>query len=225
MEHITIIDNIRNIEILFDILNKHFFNDCLERPILTLNPGSTRRNKGKTVTLGWCTTKKIWINKENNESYYEITICPEFIDRSLEEICATLLHEMTHLLNLKNNIQDVSRNGYFHNRKFKYEAEKHGLVITKVDGIGWSKTQLSNEAKVFISGIDIKMRKITRQPIDSIGSSGDDENEEVEKKKKSIKYVCPECKISVRATKVVNIRCDDCNCLMVDQDDLIEKEE
>lgn len=220
MNKATLIENINNIEILFDILNKHFFNDELERPILTLNPGSTSRNKGRTVTLGWCSTKRIWIDKNNNKSYFEITICPEFIDRSLEDICATLLHEMTHLYNINHNVKDVSRNGYFHNKRFKDEAEKHGLIISKVDGIGWSQTNLTDDAKLFISGINIKMKTIVRKSLYSMSATEDDDESKETKKKKSIKYVCCKCGISVRATKQVNIRCDDCDEIMIDSDEM-----
>lgn len=58
MRKATLIENINIIENLFDILNNHFFNNSLDRPILTLNPGSNNRNKGKSVILGWCSTKK-----------------------------------------------------------------------------------------------------------------------------------------------------------------------
>jgi len=30
------------------------------------------------------------------------------------------------------------------------------------------------------------------------------------------KYICPSCDMSVRATKAVNIQCNDCDCLMVE---------
>ncbi len=219
MQRVSITKNISILEELFDVLNKQFFNSVLEKPVITLNPGSTNRNKGTTVTLGWCTTKKIWIDKEKNMSYYEITICPEFIDRGIEEICATLLHEMTHLYNLYNGVKDVSRSGYYHNKNFKREAECHGLVIEFVKTIGWSKTSLNNYAKAFCNNLDIKLEKFVRQApyfLDDKKQDDDNKNE----KKRSIKYVCPECGISVRATKVVRIKCEDCNESMIDSDEI-----
>lgn len=221
MRKATLIENINIIENLFDILNNHFFNNSLDRPILTLNPGSNNRNKGKSVILGWCSTKKIWLDKDTNKSYYEITICPEFIDRSLDEICSTLLHEMTHLYNINNGVKDVSRNGYYHNKYFKEEAERHGLIITKEDSIGWSHTRLNQQAKTFVQGLDIHLKKIVRSSFQNMTANPEDESEE-QTKKKSIKYICPGCGISVLATKVVNIQCADCEKIMIDSNELEE---
>lgn len=47
------------------------------------------------------------------------------------EMAAPLLHEMSHLYNLKHDIQDVSNSDYYHNMKFRAAAEAHGLHIGK----------------------------------------------------------------------------------------------
>lgn len=56
-------------------------------------------------------------------------MCAEYMRRSFEEICGTLLHEMAHLYNLINGIKDCNK--LYHNKKFKEAAEAHGLTVTK----------------------------------------------------------------------------------------------
>lgn len=47
----------------------------------------------------------------------------------MTELAATLLHEMAHLYDLEQDIQDVNNNDYYHNIKFEATAEAHGLHI------------------------------------------------------------------------------------------------
>lgn len=48
---------------------------------------------------------------------------------------------MVHYYCQLNGIADVSQNGRYHNKKFKEEAEKRGLVISWGQYIGWSITK------------------------------------------------------------------------------------
>lgn len=43
------------------------------------------------------------------------------------------------------------------------------------------------------------------------GLSGSEDQEKVKKRSSTRKYICPQCGLSVRATKVVKIACIDCN--------------
>ena len=204
---ITIRNNLKKIEELFLVYRQKFFDGNIIVPVITFNPNPNARKSA----LGWCSTKKIWINKNTNVAYYEITICPEFLDRSIYEISGTLLHEMTHLYNIQNNIKDCSRNNVYHNKYFKAEAEKRGLLISFSKQIGWSKTELNDEAKQFIDdNVDLKLVPLVRGDI-HITNTGNETGDTREIKKTSIKYSCPSCKNSVRATKVVRIKCIDCD--------------
>lgn len=57
-----------------------------------------------------------------------------------EQVAETLLHEMVHLYNLQIGVQDTSRGGTYHNKKYKEAAEKHGLTVEKDAKYGWTKT-------------------------------------------------------------------------------------
>ena len=56
-----------------------------------------------------------------------------------------MLHEMVHLYNIQRDIQDYSRGGTYHNKKFKTEAEKHMLRIEKDGRYGWTITHPTEE--------------------------------------------------------------------------------
>ena len=134
--------NINELYRVFDLLNEKLFNKKLEIPVMLIQ--SRRKN-----ILGTCSVNRIWANKNSKKAKknYEITLSAENLDRPIEEIVATLLHEMIHLHCSLNNIKDTSNNHVYHNKKFKEEAEKYGLIISYAQTIGWSVTILKDETK------------------------------------------------------------------------------
>lgn len=187
--------NMKKIEKLFSKLNNHYFNAGLPAPVITISPDKT---KG---AYGWCSCKKIWKEtSKNNAAYYEINICAEYLNRKFEEVVATLLHEMVHLYNLEHSIKDTSRNGTYHNKKFKETAEKCGLVIERDSKYGWTITTLNQDAKEFVKSLNMKNFSLYRQK---------DEKNKLQNQS-SRKYVCPQCGCIIRATKEVHVMCIEC---------------
>ena len=142
-----VIDKLEN---LFSKFNEHFYGGELQTPIITVSPDTT---KG---AYGWCTSWKAWKqagSEDKDAGYYEINICAEHLTRKFEELCGTLLHEMVHLWNLQNGVQDTSRGGTYHNKKFKEVAEQHGLIIEQHPKYGWTLTKLNEETKQFINSL------------------------------------------------------------------------
>lgn len=194
---------IQKLEDLFDQFNNRFYDGQVQKPVIAVSPDTT---KG---AYGWCTTWKAWKEKTENEEeqndalgYYEINLCAEHLARPFTEVCATLLHEMVHLWNLQNEVQDTSRGGTYHNKKFKQVAEEHGLIIDQHPKYGWTLTSLNEEAKEFIEKMNEKGFGIYRSKLPKIKAS---------KSSSSRKYVCPCCGLIIRATKEVNVICGDCN--------------
>lgn len=191
---------IKDLNSAFDFLNeKLFYGEIQERPILTISPDVT---KG---AYGWCTSWRAWQGEKGE--YYEINICAETLNRPWYDVVETLLHEMVHLYNLQEGIKDVSRGGTYHNKHFKETAEKVGLFVEKTEKYGFSKTALTMETKELIeSQLNLEdfgiARPKTAKP------------EKKKTKNSSRKYVCPECGMSVRATKDVHIMCADCDVIM-----------
>ena len=190
--------NINELYRVFDLLNEKLFNNQLETPILLIQ--SKRRN-----ILGTCSVNRIWANKnsEKAKKNYEITISAENLDRSIEEIVATLLHEMIHLHCSLNDIKDTSNNHVYHNKKFKQEAEDHGLIITYAQTIGWSVTILKEETKKLIATFKIKEKLFEYyRDVPQL-------TKVAKEKKKRNKYKCP-CYVSITSAKELNIICGDC---------------
>ncbi len=55
---------------------------------------------------------------------------------------ATLLHEAAHGLAFVRGIEDTSRQGRYHNRRYRVLAEELGLEVTEAGAFGWSSTTL-----------------------------------------------------------------------------------
>ena len=210
-----VIDKLEN---LFSKFNEKFYNGELQTPIITVSPDTT---KG---AYGWCTAWKAWSNKQpeqkktvdlaamskedlenlkKDEGFYEINICAEHLARPFEQVAETLLHEMVHLYNLQIGVQDTSRGGTYHNKKYKEAAEQHGLTVGKDAKYGWTVTTLNDEAKAFVSSFQDKKFELHRKSFPKIPGAA-------KTKWSTRKYVCPMCGTIIRATKEVHVVCGDC---------------
>lgn len=207
---------IEKLENLFSKFNEKFYNGELQTPVITVSPDTTRG------AYGWCTAWKAWSTQEQkkiidlasitkeqidslkkDEGFYEINICAEYLSRPFEQIAETLLHEMVHLFNLQEGIQDTSRSGTYHNKKYKESAEQHGLNVDKDTKYGWTKTSLNDEAKAFVDSLQDKKFQLFRKSIPKLPGVA-------KTKQRSRKYVCPVCGCIIRATKEVHVICGDC---------------
>jgi len=195
---------------LYDLLNADFFNNELVRPVITIQ--STPK------AYGHFTLYNAWNVK--GQGIPEINIGAGTLDRNIENVIATLLHEMIHQYNAVNGIQDVSRGGKYHNKKFKEVAEQRGLLIDKSEKYGWCITQPADDLLIWILENNIPEIELNRnefsnwQTVGKGQTGGESENKPVKKSSSYRKYICPQCFTAVRATKNVNIKCGDCNLTM-----------
>jgi len=70
----------------------------------------------------------------------ELFISGEGLQRGALEVLGTLLHEAAHGLAHVREIKDTSRQGRYHNAKFKALGEEVGLTLAEDKTIGWSLT-------------------------------------------------------------------------------------
>lgn len=213
----------------FKLINQHLFEDSLPEPAILIQNNGKRKG-----VMGWCTTKPIWSDKENKIKKYEITICAEFLNSPIDEILGTMLHEMVHLDNAIKGIQDCSRGGHYHNKKFKETAEAKGLIVEYADKMGgWTNDKPSDETLKLFKSFNINQDafKIARRGAgagagaeageeNEEGNEGDGEKDGGEKKSHIRKYVCPnpECpeKTLIRASKAVNVMCGECMLTLIE---------
>lgn len=203
------------LEKAFRLLNDEFFNNELPTPIITVIP--TPRAYAHYVPYD------IWETKDSRKR--EINIASGTLDRPLENILASLIHEMTHMYcDIILNEQDTSNKGVYHNKIFKREAEAHGLIVTRSEKYGYSHTEPAERLLDFVLEHnelrEIEMCRETSSLVSvSIGTHTGNSNGlkpiNTNTNSHHRKYICPCCGNSVRATKQVNIICGDCMQKMI----------
>jgi hypothetical protein len=75
----------------------------------------------------------------------EIMISGEGLRRDALSVLGTLLHEAAHALAAARGIQDTSRQGRYHNKKYKTCAEELGITAEHDQRIGWSITTVPDD--------------------------------------------------------------------------------
>ncbi len=66
----------------------------------------------------------------------------EGLARGGQDVFGTMLHEGAHALAREREVKDTSREGRYHNRRFKALAEELGLQVERHEQIGWAVTEL-----------------------------------------------------------------------------------
>lgn len=205
------------LEKAFNLLNADIFGGELPTPIITVIP--TPRAYAHYVPFD------IWETKDCKKR--EINIASGTLDRPLENILASLVHEMVHMYNdVVLNEADTSNKGVYHNKVFKREAESHWLIVSRSERYGYSHTEPSEKLLEWVLEHD-ELREIEMcranplAPVKGVGARTGSFDGSITVgtallKSHHRKYICPCCGNSVRATKAVNIMCMDCNEQMLD---------
>lgn len=204
------------LEKIFRAINNDSFGGIIEEPIISImsTPGAYGH-----VTIG-----KVW--KRKGEERHELNIAADWLQRPIENVVATMIHEMVHLYNIQMGVQDTSRGGSYHNKKFKEEAEKHMIRIEKDDKYGWTITQVTDELLEYIidkgwGDIDMgrgfgwlggSTGKGKTGTGAAVGPDGDTEKRKP--KGNSRHYVCPSCGLIARTTKDARLFCGGCDVEM-----------
>lgn len=88
-----------------------------------------------------------WVRGKEMEMVHELFIGGEGLSRGAAELLGTLLHEAAHGVATTRKIQDTSRQGRFHNTKFKAIGEELGLELAQTGSIGWSDTSVPDATR------------------------------------------------------------------------------
>lgn len=202
---------------IFDQLNYRFFDGSLSRPTITIQ--STPKAYGH-----FSLREDTWVSTTG--ATHEINIGAGTLARPIEAVCATLLHEMVHYYNFVNGVKDCSRGNTYHNRRFKEAAEQRGLLVSHHEKYGWTITEPGDDLIMFVlendlSDILINRNDFSYRPIPGTGThsgAGMTPPPLPTKKSSTRKYICPCCGLIIRATKVVRVKCMDCDMPMVLED-------
>ncbi|MFA4973008.1 MAG: hypothetical protein WC683_10360 [bacterium] len=165
-----------------------------------------------------------WSAKRKGGSHlHEVAVVAEHLNRPVEEIVETLLHEAAHSLNFELGIKDCSASHY-HNQRFRDAALRLGLEVTQVRHYGYALTKLPTEtAAIYKEEIEsltevlVHRRRMTPsaagpKPPHGGEESNDEDNNNLPRSR-NLKAVCA-CGFIIRASRSTLentvIRCDSC---------------
>lgn len=203
------------IEKIYNSTNTDFWGGELPQVIITC--------QSKPGSCGHSSVSRVWRRKE--DELFELNIAAEVLDFPIEETLDTVIHEQVHIYCRVNDVKETSRNGGYHNKRFKELAEEHGLICVYTgSAYGWTTTAKDND-RLFeyalqkgYSELQISRKSCIVGGGIRIGAAVQaGNNQQGEKHSSTRKLVCPGgCGQSVRATKKVNIICGNCLVPMVE---------
>lgn len=83
----------------------------------------------------------VW-TRGDGADVHELFVGAEGLSRGAQALMGTLLHEAGHAMAEHRGIQDTSRQGRYHNRKFEAIAKELGIEVEHSDSLGWSTTTM-----------------------------------------------------------------------------------
>jgi hypothetical protein len=212
---VTIQSAIDELQRMFKLLNTTYFDDELERPVITI----LTDNKGGAY--GWISVNKVWSTKDN-AWFREINLCAEYLNRPAELVICTLMHEMCHLWNIQHNVQGCSRKGTYHNAHFRDVAEARGLIVKQHHTYGYCITEPSPSFTELVQKncragcFKLERAKTYRDGTPKVTKTGEGGKETTISRTKQAyrKYVCPTCGLIARTTKDAKLVCGECQAVM-----------
>jgi hypothetical protein len=101
--------------------------------------------EGKRLNLGHFAPHRWQVNGADR---HEVLVGGEGLHRGPTDVLGTLLHEAAHGLAQARSIQDTSRQGRYHNRRYATLAGELGLEVAHLQPIGWSATSVPEPTAV-----------------------------------------------------------------------------
>ena len=208
---VTIQSAIDELQRMFKLLNATYFNNELERPVITIHTDHTGG------AYGWISVNKVWSSKDE-QWFREINLCAEHMNRPVELVITTLQHEMCHLWNIQQGVQDCSRKGQYHNVHFKEVAEARGLIVMQHHTKGYCITEPGPAFTELVHRhcragcFKLERIKTYRDGTPRITKPGDDGSEKtITRTKQSYKkFTCPDCGQVARAAAAAQLDCGIC---------------
>jgi hypothetical protein len=137
-----------------------------------------------------------WTTRDNGH-LDEIHISAHILHEGARSVLQTLLHEACHSIATAKGVQEVSRQGRYHNSVFACLAETLGLVVVPAPGIGCATPAITDAtASVFSNAL--------QELDDALGLWRDLHPKATTTKRKPtgmIKLECPVCHRIIRATE------------------------
>lgn len=107
---------------------------------IIVGQGSSSRS-GRGLLLGHLAPER-WQPDDDAELVHELLIGGEGLALGAADVFTTELHEAAHALAIARQIADTSRDGRYHNHRYRDLATELGLDVTRDPVLGWSTTTL-----------------------------------------------------------------------------------
>lgn len=114
-------------------------HDDVPDVVITLGSGLVRQG----MKLGHFAAN-VWTH--GDKDVHELFVGGEGLARGAAPLMATLIHEAAHAWAEANGIKDTSRQGRYHNDKFRLIGETFGLKLQKSESLGWSASEITEDA-------------------------------------------------------------------------------
>lgn len=160
--------------------------------IIAIGKGAQPRGQ---VSLGSFTPNS-WAGEDKSE-VHELFLGGEGLNRGATDVFGTLLHEAAHGVAQVRGVKDTSRQGRWHNERFRVIAEELGLEIEKDPKIGWSLTRVPQSTQAQYAGVIDELAGVLSVHRMQRGPKPD----EKEKKPDRTALFCPGCERKIRVAK------------------------
>lgn len=126
-------------------------NPELPSVVIVLGAGSGDRGGlrlGHFAVMRWSATDSDDHRQdEDGHRLAEVFVGGEGLARGPVDVLGTLLHEAAHALAHVRGVQDTSRQGRWHNARFKAIATEVGIAVAKDPKLGWSPTTVPDTTR------------------------------------------------------------------------------
>lgn len=179
------------LEQMFKKLNEDLFEGALPTPMLYFRDRAQNRTS----------CKEKWDVKGFGS--YEIALSSDKIALPVEELAGELVHEMVHLYCFVNGLKDTSRNGCYHNNRYREVAENYGLICVQDEKRGWI-TSPSDELVGYVCDQGWSEIQITHSE-EAVNDAA--VRRAQAKTKVFYMYGCPDCGPRMQASRNVGYLC------------------
>jgi len=110
-------------------------------PAVQILVGQGSRQRGGPL-LGYLAPDRWQPAAHDGELVHELVIAGEGLALGADDVFTTLLHEAAHALAVARAVSDTSRDGRYHNARYRQLADELGLNVQRDPALGWSITTL-----------------------------------------------------------------------------------
>jgi predicted SprT family Zn-dependent metalloprotease len=196
-----------NLEAAFNHFNKELFGHRLPSVLFTL----TRKRKAHGYF--WAEQFK---HRADGDSTHEISLNPDSMDRTLDAVLSTLVHEMTHLEQQEYGTPGSKGN---HNREWVGLMERVGLIPSNTGEPGGKQTGRQMTHYVEAGGaFEVSMHKLIADGFSLPYFTQPRAAAEKKKDLSKVKFTCPCCGDKAWAKHSMRLVCGECDEPMISEE-------